>query len=66
MWTVVYMAPNKEIIERLQQLLEDAKIITKVRPVDRSSADDNDCSYEILVPEQETKQAHDIIINADL
>ncbi|MCX7715176.1 MAG: hypothetical protein N2171_05575 [Clostridia bacterium] len=66
MWTVIYMAQSKEIVEKLQALLESRGILVKVRPVNKKDIDDKDCCYEVLVPESEVEQAHDIIIDAEL
>ncbi len=65
MWTVVYMAQDKESVERLQQLLEEQNILVMVRPVNKEAQSD-DCCYEVLVPESEVEQTHNIIIDAEL
>lgn len=65
MWTVVYMAQDRESVERLQQLLEQQSILVMVRPVNKQATDD-DCCYEVLVPESEVEQTHNIIIDAEL
>ena len=33
MWTVVYMAQTKEIVMKLQQILEKEGLLVKIRPV---------------------------------
>ena len=55
MWTVVYMAQSKEISEKLQQVLEEAGLLVKVRPM--SKAEEGDNCYEILA------EAHAAIID---
>ncbi len=61
MWTVVYIAKSREIAESLRSLLEEAKLLVKIRPVCKQSDAEND-SYDILVPESEVSQAHGLII----
>ena len=60
MWTVVYMAQNREMVTKLQQTLEKEGLLVKVRPVNKTS--ENDDYYEVLVPESEVEEAHNIII----
>lgn len=59
MWTVVYMAQDRKFVQQLQTMLEDSGLIVKVRPV---SKDADDGCFEVLVPESEIEQAHEIII----
>ncbi len=66
MWTVVYMAQDKDLIERLQKLLENQNILVMVRPIKNEGGDDSECCYEVLVPESEVEQTHNIIIDAEL
>ena len=61
MWTVVYIAQSKETAESLRSLLEAKGIAVKTRPVCKPSESEND-SYDVLVPESEITQAHEIII----
>ena len=60
MWTVVYMAQNKEIAENLQTVLTDEGILVKLKPVSNRESSDN--YFEILVPESEVEESHNIII----
>lgn len=60
MWTVVYMAQNKEIAEKLKSVLETEGILVKVNPVSQKEKNDN--CFEISVPEGEVEEAHSIII----
>lgn len=64
MWTVIYMAQNKDAVDKLRRLLESYDIIVKIRPIDKSGEDD--CCYEVLVPDSEVSQAHEILIDAQL
>lgn len=62
MWTVVYMAQSKEIVIKLQQVLEQEGLLVKIRPINKN-LDNNDNYYEVLVPESEVEEAHSIIID---
>lgn len=62
MWTVVYMAQSKEIVLKLQEILEKEGLLVKIRPVNKNS-DNGDNYYEVLVPESEVQEAHSIIID---
>ncbi len=62
MWTVVYMAQSKEIVTRLQLILEKEGLLVKVRPISKDPEND-DSYYEVLVPESEVEEAHSIIID---
>ena len=61
MWIVVYMSQNKLSIDNLRVALEAAGILLKVRPVNKSGSSSDEC-FELLVPESEVNQAHEIII----
>ena len=65
MWTVVYIAKSREIAESLRSLLEEAKLLVKIRPVCKQSAAEND-SYDILVPESEVSLANGLIIENNI
>lgn len=62
MWTVVYMAQSKEVVLKLQQVLEKEGLLVKIRPVSKNT-ENNDNYYEVLVPESEVEEAHSIIID---
>ncbi len=62
MWTVVYMAQSKEIVTKLQQILETEGLLVKIRPISKNP-ENNDNYYEVLVPESEVEEAHSIIID---
>ncbi|MDK2799731.1 MAG: hypothetical protein PWP27_1122 [Clostridiales bacterium] len=62
MWTVVYMAQSKEIVMKLQQILEKEGLLVKIRPISKN-IENNDTYYEVLVPESEVEEAHSIIID---
>ena len=63
MWTVIYMAQNKETANQIRQLIEDKKIITKIRSLRKS---EEDYCYELLVPASEVSMAHGCILEAEL
>jgi len=60
MWTVVYIAPNKNEAERLQKLLTNEGLLVKLRAVGLSQ-DNSVGSVEILVPESEVDEALEVI-----
>jgi galactitol-specific phosphotransferase system IIB component len=60
MWTVVYLAQSSEVASKLEDILKKEGILVKQRPVSRSKDKDN--YYEIIVPESEVEEAHNIII----
>lgn len=62
MWTVVYMAPSKETAENIRDYLEKECILVKIRPVKKCSCRDG--YYEVLVPESEIEEAHNILYQA--
>ena len=61
MWTVVYMAQNRDKAGILQSELEQAGILVRVQPVGKM---ENTNDYlEVSVPETDVEQAHSIIID---
>ena len=64
MWTVIYMAQTKESVLQVQEILAEAKLAVRVRPVGDGSAGEgrDDGYFEILVPETEAQLAHSILI----
>ena len=58
MWTVVYITQSFETADKIRELLENAEILVMLRRVEENSD-----SYEILVPETEIEEAHNIILN---
>ncbi len=60
MWTVVYMAQNKDMAEKLKSILEEEGILVKLSPVNQKEKNDN--YFEVSVPEGEVEEAHSIII----
>lgn len=60
MWTVVYIAPNKTVAERLKMLLATEGFLVKLRMLGFPQIN-NTCSVEVLVPESEVDEAMEII-----
>lgn len=62
MWMVVYVAQAKEQAERIREFLQEAGILVKIRSVNQSENEKFGC-YEVMVPESEMPEAHDMIIS---
>ena len=60
MWTVVYIAPNQKVAERIQLKLTAEGLLVKLRPIGQVQPD-SVYSVEILVPELEVDEAMEII-----
>ncbi|HEX2937710.1 MAG TPA: hypothetical protein VHO66_02215 [Ruminiclostridium sp.] len=61
MWTVIYMAQTKESVLKVQEILAEASLAVRVKPIG-GGADDG--YFEILVPETEAQLAHAILIRS--
>ncbi len=61
MWMVAYVTQSKESAERIRAFLQEAGLPVKIRSVNQSGNGQFGC-YEILVPEAELSEAHEIII----
>lgn len=59
-WTVVYIAANRPIADMLKELLEGEGILAMLRPIGAPHLGASG-SVEILVPESEIEEAHEII-----
>lgn len=59
MWTVVYIAPSKSLAERVRQVLEQEGLLVTVRALDDNQ--DQRGGIEILVPETEAEEAHEVL-----
>ena len=64
MWTVVYMAANQEMAERIKDILEEECILVKIRPVPKCSCGNG--YYEVLVPESEIEEVKSCLYRAGL
>ncbi len=60
MWTVVYMAQNRERATNLQSALEQAGILVRVQAAGKSESSND--YLEVSVPETDVEEAHNIII----
>lgn len=63
MWTVIYMAQSREAADNLRILLEEAKILVKIRPVTKAAEGEAN-AFEILIPQTEKDEAHKVIIRS--
>ena len=60
MWTVIYIAPNKVIAEKYKKALMDEGMLVQLRPIGSAHLGEH-ASVEILVPESEAEEAHEIV-----
>lgn len=60
MWTVVYMAKNKKIADKVSEMMSAEGVLVKLQPVSKNTGDE-DSYYEILVLESEVEEAHNIL-----
>ena len=63
MWTVVYIASNRTIGEMLKSVLENEGILVMLRSIGTPHFGESS-SVEILVPESEVEEAHEILSEA--
>lgn len=59
MWTVVYIAPNRAVAERLKAVLENEGILTNLHSLEADESGRG--SVELLVPEGEAEEAHEVL-----
>ncbi|NLO97650.1 MAG: glutamate decarboxylase [Peptococcaceae bacterium] len=60
MWTVIYIAPTRSVAEKYQKALSEEGILVQLRAVGAYQQSNNN-SVEILVPESEAEEAHEIL-----
>ena len=60
MWTVVYLAKNKKIADKVSKLMTNEGVLVKLRPVNKNIGE-QDSYFEILVLESEVEEAHNIL-----
>lgn len=60
MWTVVYIASNRTAAEKLKKILDREGLLVRLRTVGipHSGYESN---IEVLVPESEAEEAHEIL-----
>ncbi len=63
MWTVIYMAQSPEAAENIRKLLQEAKILVRIRPVTKAAEGEAN-AFEILIPQTEKDEAHKVIIGS--
>lgn len=63
MWTVIYIAPNKALAEKYKKVLTDEGMLVQLRTIGSAHLGEH-ASVEILVPEAEAEEAHEIITSA--
>lgn len=63
MWTVVYIAPNMAVAEMLKEMLTEEGLLVMLRSVGIPHFGASG-SVEILVPETEAQEAHDLLFSA--
>ena len=61
MWIVVYITQNKETALQTKELLRKAGLLVKMRAVGLHGNEQYGC-YEILLPESEVEEGHNILI----
>ncbi|SHJ44551.1 hypothetical protein SAMN02745975_02113 [Geosporobacter subterraneus DSM 17957] len=59
MWTVVYMAHNQADGEKIKDLLGSEGFLVKIRAIGK----EDDRVYEVLVPNGEVQEAHDVLVD---
>ncbi len=64
MWTVIYIAPNKTAAERIKQLLTNEGILVNLRATGLASAATGAGPVEVMVPQGEAQEAHEILTDA--
>lgn len=64
MWTLVYMAADKLMIDKVCAILKENDIIFKQRAIENS--DDDSTGYEILVPDAEVFKAQELIFETEI
>ena len=60
MWTVVYLAKNKRIADKISNLITSEGVLVKLQPVNKNIGEE-DSYYEVLVLESEVEEAHNIL-----
>lgn len=60
MWTTIYIAPNLSTANRIKEKLVAEGLLVNLKPVNPERTD-NRGLIEILVPESEAEEAHEII-----
>ena len=62
MWTEVYFSQNRSKVDRLVDILSEARIISRVR----GQGEGEGRCYTVLVPRAELDEAQNIIVESDI
>lgn len=65
MWTVVYISPNRIMAEQMKTILTNEGLLVMLRTLGVPHLGDS-ASVEILVPESEAEEAHEILSSYNL
>jgi len=65
MWIVVYLAQSMAIATEVERILSEGSLLVKLRAVE-GSLDAPEGYVEVTVPENESEQAHRLIIESGL
>lgn len=60
MWTVVYVAPNREVGEKLKERLEAEGLLVVLRPTGVTT-EKGSTNYELMVPKSEVQEAQEAL-----
>jgi galactitol-specific phosphotransferase system IIB component len=61
MWTTVFLAQSRKEAKKVERVLSDEGVLVKLRSVGTQSVSEEQLCVEILVPQSEVKEAHEII-----
>lgn len=61
MWIVVYITQSKEKAMLVERLLRDSGLLVKIRGIGLRTDEQYGC-YEILLPESEVEEGHNVLI----
>lgn len=61
LWIVVYITQNKETATRAKKFLREAGLLVKMRSIGIRGNEQYGC-YEILLPESEVEEGHNVLI----
>ena len=61
MWIVVYITQNREKALTVKRLLREAGLLVKMRSIGLHASEQYGC-YEIMLPEAEVQEGHNLMI----
>lgn len=65
MWTLVYMAADRVMIDKVCAILKENDIIFKCKQIGKTDSPE-DTGYEILVPDAEVFKAQELIFETEI